>query len=162
MERIHSFPPIVDENCRVLVLGTMPGRESLRQQRYYAFGPNALWRIIFALYGLPCPEDYDQRVAFLLEKHIALWDVLHSCERQGTSADADIRAPQANDFVWLFETYPRIQHVFFNGNGAARLFHRHVLPVLSHCPPMSMLPSTSPAYAKSFEFKLEGWKPLIQ
>src|SRR5664280_2641543 len=118
--RIFSFPPIVDDESRVLVLGTMPGAESLRQQRYYAYERNQFWTMLFALYGLSRPDDYEKRVVFLYEKKIALWDVLDSCMRSG-SADSKIRFPQPNSIPELLESHPNIGAVFLNGKGAAVL-----------------------------------------
>ncbi len=160
-ERVQSFPPIVDEHSRVLVLGTMPGAESLRQQRYYAYGRNDFWRILLRLFDQPETLDYGQRVAMLLRHGVAVWDVLHSCERR-TSADADIREPLANDIPSLLRAYPGIAAVTPNGKGAERLFRRLVLPALDTAPKIQVLPSTSPAYAIPFAKKLEGWKELLK
>ena len=78
--KIYSFEPIADENCKVLILGTMPSVVSLERQQYYGFGRNDFWKIIYAVFGRKPDEDYELRKAFLLEQHIALWDVLESCE----------------------------------------------------------------------------------
>ncbi len=160
-DRIDSFPPIVDEHSKVLVLGTMPGAESLRQQRYYAFERNHFWSVLFALYDQEKPDDYKARVRFLRQKRIALWDVLESCVRPG-SADADIRHPEPNRIVELLDDHPGIRAVFLNGKGAQKLFRRLILPRLNRGVLVSTLPSTSPAYAIPFEKKLEGWKPLLE
>lgn len=159
--RIGSFPPIVDDSSRVLVLGTMPGAESLRQLRYYAYERNHFWSIIFALYGMERPLAYDDRIRFLHEKHIALWDVLESCERR-SSADADIRLAVANPIGELLEEHPAIGAVFLNGKGAEKLFRKMVLPHLHRSINIVTLPSTSPAYAIPFERKLAGWHPLLE
>lgn len=158
-ERVQSFPPIVGANSRVLVLGTMPGAESLRQQRYYAYGRNDFWRIMLTLFGQPETLEYDQRVAMLLEHGVAVWDVLHSCERK-TSADSDIREPLANDIPGLLRDHPGITAVIPNGKGAERLFRRLVLPQLETPPRLCVMPSTSPAYTMPFAQKLDGWKEL--
>lgn len=161
INRISSFPPIVDAGSRVLVLGSMPGAESLRRQRYYAFEQNHFWKIIFALYGLDKPADYETRIQFLHDKHIAAWDVLESCVRSG-SADAEIRNPAPNKIVELLEEYPGIQAIFLNGNGATALFKKLVKPRLTREMPIETLPSTSPAYAIPFERKLAGWQKLLE
>jgi hypoxanthine-DNA glycosylase len=158
-QTICSFPPVVDNDSRVLVLGTMPGAESLRQQRYYAYEQNHFWRIIFALYGLEKPDGYDDRIRFLHEKRIALWDVLESCVRPG-SADADIRRAVPNLIPELLESHPRIETVLLNGNGATKLFKKLVQPHLRRSVHVETLPSTSPAYAIAFERKKKGWEKL--
>lgn len=161
-ERISSFPPIVDEASRVLVLGTMPGAESLRQRRYYAYDRNHFWAVVFALYGLPRPDDYDMRIAFLHEKHIALWDVLESCERQ-TSADSEIKNAVPNRIPRLLCEHPEIHAVFTNGKGAEKLYKRFIQPNLIRPVNLLVLPSTSPAHAAmSFDQKLAGWQKLLE
>lgn len=159
--RISSFPPIVDGNSRVLVLGTMPGAESLRQRRYYAYERNHFWTVVFALYGLERPADYDDRIKFLYEKKIALWDVLDSCERR-SSADSEIKNPAPNGIADLMKQYPRIEAVFLNGNGAAKLFKRFVQHDVGSGIHVETLLSTSPAYAIPYEKKLQGWQRLLE
>jgi hypoxanthine-DNA glycosylase len=159
--RISSFPPIVDGDSKVLVLGTMPGAESLRQQRYYAYERNHFWTVIFSLYGLERPAQYEERVAFLHEKKIALWDVLDSCERR-SSADAEIKNPKPNEIPELLKEYPGIEAVFLNGNGAAKLFKRFVQPHVPSGIHVEALLSTSPAYAIPFKKKLAGWQRLAE
>jgi hypoxanthine-DNA glycosylase len=158
--RISSFPPIISDDSRVLVLGTMPGAESLRQYRYYAYERNHFWSVIFALYGMERPVDYDERVQFLHEKKIAVWDVLASCERR-SSADSEIKNPEPNKIVELIDDHPQIQAVFLNGKGATKLFNRHILIKLHRVVHVETLPSTSPAYAIPFSVKLAGWQKLL-
>jgi len=157
--RISSFPPIVDDESKVLVLGTMPGAESLRQQRYYAFERNQFWTVLFALFDIARPDEYEKRVLFLLDKKIALWDVLDSCMRNG-SADSKIRFPKPNSIPELLERHPNIGAVFLNGKGAAALFNKHVLQHIPNQLHIETLPSTSPAYTVAFEHKLDDWKKL--
>src|SRR4029077_2783430 len=71
----RSFPPFVDERSRVLVLGTLPGEESLRRVQYYAHKRNLFWPIVYALFGETPPSAYPARVSFLADRRIALWDV---------------------------------------------------------------------------------------
>jgi len=163
-QRIVSFAPLVDHRSTVLVLGTMPGVASLQKQQYYGHPQNAFWRIVFDLWSTPLAADYQQRCQFLLGHHVALWDVLHACERNG-SADAAIRQAIAHDFVDFLNAWPQIRQVFFNGHAAASLMYRLVLhPLglramdglragLTACE----LPSTSPAHTLGYEAKLAAW-----
>lgn len=123
--RIYSFEPVVDKNCKLLILGTMPGVMSLKKQQYYGFQRNAFWRIVYNLFDDEPNEDYRMRKEFLLRHGIALWDVLKACEREGSS-DSDIRNPEPNDFEGFYKMYPSIRHVCFNGGPAARLYQRYV------------------------------------
>ena len=165
MTRIRSFPPIADEHARILILGSMPGKESLRAGQYYAHPRNAFWPIMGELAGAAPGLPYEQRTHKLKQAGIALWDVLASCTRRG-SLDADI-APesiQPNDFATFFGAHPHIERVYFNGTMAEQSFRKHVLPHLPR-PPLRMerLPSTSPANASlRYEQKLEAWKTILE
>ena len=154
----RSFPPIVDARSRVLVLGTLPGEESLRRREYYAHPRNLFWPIVCALFGESPPADYAGRLAFILGHHIALWDVCASGERQA-SADATIRGELPNAIDELLATNHLIRTVAFNGSGARRLYDRHFARRAGLL--YLALPSTSPAHARlGFPDKLSRWRPL--
>lgn len=162
-ELTYSFKPIINDSARVIILGSMPGIKSLTEQQYYAHPQNAFWRIMAILFDFEVHATYEQRLGFLQSGGVALWDVLHSCKREG-SLDSMIQ-PQtqvANDFNALFQTYPNIQAVFFNGAKAESYFKRQILPTLvEHQLHFARLPSTSPAHASlSFEKKLEAWQVI--
>lgn len=162
--QVHSFASIVDPSSRVLILGSMPGRISLQAGEYYAHPRNLFWRLMESVLGVDSRAPYGERIAQLLARRVALWDVLESCTREG-SLDSEIVSSSIvpNDFVSFLEEYPSIQTICFNGAKAASSFRKHVLPGLSdssgltfHC-----LPSTSPANASiSFEKKLAAWGVL--
>jgi double-stranded uracil-DNA glycosylase len=154
----HSFPPVVDANARLLVLGTLPGEESLRRQEYYAHPRNLFWPILFALFGGSPQADYAAKLAFVKIHQMALWDVCASGEREA-SADATIRREEPNAIGTLLDAHPLIIAVAFNGTGARRLHDRHFRrrPAITYL----ALPSTSPAYAVlDFAAKLARWAPL--
>ena len=159
--RIRSFPPIARRDARVLVLGSMPGRASLAAGRYYAHPQNAFWRIATALLGIPPDASYQARVRALKAARIALWDVLHSCVREG-SLDTRIEEELANDFAAFFRTHARITHVFFNGAKAEASYRRHVLAEMTVALTYARLPSTSPAHASlPFARKLKAWRAIL-
>lgn len=154
----RSFPPIVDWRSRVLVLGTLPGEESLRRQQYYAHPRNLFWPIVFALFGSAPPAGYAERVAFIAAQRIALWDVCEVGERE-RSADTTIRHERPNAIDRLLDQCRLIHTVAFNGTGARRLYDRHFprRPELTYL----ALPSTSPAHATvGFAGKLARWTVL--
>ena len=127
--KIQSFPFSADRNARVLILGSMPGAESLRQQQYYAHPRNLFWDLMGDLFGAGRNLPYEKRLAVLRKTGVALWDVAHSCRRKG-SLDSNMTDVAANDFASLFAATPRIHTVFFNGQTAAALFRKLVLPEL--------------------------------
>jgi len=142
----------------VLVLGTLPGEESLRRREYYAHPRNLLWPIVAALYGDALPAAYPERLALAAVRRIALWDVCAAAEREA-SADTAIRGEEANAIDALLDAYPQIHAVAFNGSGARRLHDRHFTRRANLV--YLALPSTSPAHARlDFAAKLACWMAL--
>lgn len=163
MPRITCFAPAGGADAQVLILGSMPGRRSLEQRQYYAHPHNAFWKIMGELAGAHPQLPYAERLHALQTAHIALWDVLASCERAG-SLDADICAEQANDFAAFFARHPNITRVYFNGAKAEQSFRKSVLGK-QLLPPLGFhrLPSTSPAHAgMGYAQKLAAWRAVMQ
>lgn len=154
----QSFPPIATPNARILILGTMPGEESLARQEYYANPRNQFWRIMQELFGVPLSAPYAERIARLQENRIALWDVLHSCERVG-SLDSAIKNAVPNDFGALLASMPELKVIAFNGKKPAEWFVRWVKVDTSQLRKL-VLTSTSPAAAMAFEKKRTTWAVL--
>ena len=161
-DHAQCFSPLIGINPHTLILGSMPGRLSLERQTYYAHPRNLFWRFVRESLALSETASYDENCHSLVQSGIALWDVLAECERPG-SLDSAIRnaSIRLNDFPQLFEDYPTIRRVLFNGNAAFDLYRRHVLPSLSatyEALPRVCLPSTSPANAAiSLNEKREVW-----
>ena len=161
-----GFPPIADAAARVLVLGSLPGVKSLQMREYYAQPYNAFWRIMGELFGAEPALSYAARVAQLRASGVAVWDVLAAGEREGSLDSAIVAASiVVNDFNAFFERHRRIGLICFNGNTAAGLFRRKVLPGLAPqwaTIERQALPSTSPAYASlRFEQKLVRWAAAL-
>ena len=78
-----AFDPIVNKDCKVLILGTMPSEESLRKQERYGHKSNQFWKIIFTLFGEELPDSYKEKSDFLIKKNIAIWDEM--CIRDSLS-----------------------------------------------------------------------------
>lgn len=156
--KIYSFPFIADAHSRILILGTMPGVQSLQKQQYYGHPQNNFWKILFRIFDEPFATDYQARKDFLLRRHIALWDVLQACVRPG-SLDSAIADECPNDFESFLKTHPHITHLYFNGQKAAHFFKKHV--TLNKQYVLTTLPSTSPANAgKPFALKLKEWSAI--
>jgi double-stranded uracil-DNA glycosylase len=155
---VESFPPIVSEQSKLLILGSVPGIASLKAGQYYAHPRNAFWYIMGELFGAGPSLPYERRVELLQSVGVALWDSLQACSRSG-SLDASITEEVANDFPALFAKYPNITHVFFNGSKAQTVFRRHALPALPEDHHIfTRLPSTSPAHAAMrLEAKVQAW-----
>jgi len=89
MKLKQGFPPIVNKKSKVIVLGSMPGEESLKDSEYYAYSSNAFWKIMADLFGFDSSLKYEDKTNILLKNKIALWDVMYLCEREG-SLDSNI------------------------------------------------------------------------
>jgi len=165
MPRISSFPPVANTAARVLILGSMPGQESLRAGQYYAHPRNSFWKLMGEFFDAGSALPYHRRTQRLKKAGIALWDVLACCTRSGSLDSAiDASSVVPNDFPQFFSTHPRIKSVFFNGAMAERCFRVHVQPHLE-LPSLhfARLPSTSPAHAaRSYAQKRAAWQLVMQ
>lgn len=142
-EVLFGFEPVYDEHCKVLILGSMPSVVSLEKSFYYMHPSNRFWKIIGLLTESEIPEGIDERKALVLRNHIALWDVIGSCQRKG-SLDSSIKNPIINDLFCI----PNITQIkiFTNGGLASKLFKKHFQQLEA-----TMLPSTSAANAGRFD-----------
>lgn len=159
-ERIFGFEPVWREDARMLILGSMPSVESLRQSFYYAHPRNTFWPMMAEILNEPLPLSIDEKKAMLLRHRIALWDTVGSCERAG-SLDSAIRDPQPNDFAALFQNCPNIKHIFFNGATAHQLYCKLVAKEDGRRM-LHRLPSTSPAYTLKYEIKRARWQAALK
>jgi len=154
----RSFPPVTDTGTQVLILGSLPGEESLARGRYYAHPRNQFWRLIGAVAGLDLePLGYEARLEALLSRGIGLWDTVRTATRRG-SLDGNIRGIEPNALAALVETLPKLRAVGFNGGksaalGMSQIAERDRLALVP-------LPSSSPAYTLAFEAKLAAWRAL--
>lgn len=154
--KIKSFPSLSNPEAKVLLLGTMPGAMSLSLNEYYGHPRNHFWKLMAAVLGETLPSDYKLKKEMLLQNKIAVWDVLHTCKRQG-SLDSAIIEEIPNDFSGFLKEHPNIRLIAFNGQKAAVFFKKHI--GIHQGYDFITLPSTSPAnVGKSFEQKLKEWE----
>lgn len=153
---LTSFQPLVNHQTKVLILGSMPGRESLNRQEYYANKNNHFWPLMEELFEIDRTLAYEQKLNSILAQGIGLWDVLASCVREG-SLDSNIRQGIANDFEKLFQNYPNIDCVLFNGSKAWEIFRKEI--GFSACNGITFrkMPSTSPANTRGYDWKRKEW-----
>lgn len=152
-----GLDPIIDENAEILILGSLPSDESIRQQRYYANPGNDFWRLISAAIGQDITTlDYNTRIASLKEHRIGLWDVFRAGERRG-SMDSSIRDEEINDFSQLHSIAPNIRLVCFNGKKAGE--GEHLLKGRGFR--TKVLPSSSGANRRYSEKRMLEWKSIF-
>ena len=159
MERIeHPFPPVVDENCRILILGSFPSVKSREDGFFYGHPQNRFWRMLAAVFCEDAPADIPAKKALLLRHRIALWDVIASCEITGSS-DATIKNAVPVDIARVLDAAP-IERVLCNGSLAHKLYQRHLEPLTGIR--ANALPSTSPANAAcNLEKLTAAWRDAL-
>ncbi|MEH7225350.1 DNA-deoxyinosine glycosylase [Bacillus sp. JJ1566] len=160
VERIIGLEPVVGENPEVLILGSMPSVESLRKQEYYGNKHNHFWKIMFQLFDSHEIIDYAEKLAFLKDRKIALWDVLYSCHREG-SLDSHIKNEEPNEIESFVKKHPSLRLIVCNGTKSYKSYQKYI--GLERFPGIEVikLPSTSPVpgkYNKTLEGKLQEWK----
>jgi hypoxanthine-DNA glycosylase len=157
MGEICGLPPVEGARALVLILGTMPGAESLRRGEYYAQARNAFWKVMAQL-GVDQNAAYEERCRQLGRLGIALWDVVGSCERIG-SLDSAIKNPKLNDIGSLVARHPELRLVVLNGQKAEKLFSP-IAKTLPQSVKVKRLPSTSAANARSG--KVDEWQRALR
>ena len=132
--RCVGFAPHIDKSCTVLILGSMPSAASLAAGQYYAHPQNRFWPLMARLlegYDVPS-EDYEERLTMLLRHHVALWDAIDACDREG-SLDSAIKNETANDFANLETDVPDYVHfnaMRMNEDGDLIISCRHLSSIL--------------------------------
>jgi hypoxanthine-DNA glycosylase len=155
---IHPIPPVYDENSRILILGSFPSVKSREAGFFYGHPQNRYWKVLAGVFNDKVPVTIPEKREFLLRHHIAAWDVIASCDIEGSS-DASIKNAVPNDLTAILKTAD-IGQIFTNGKTAYSLFQKYTAPLIhrdSIC-----LPSTSPANAAwSLEKLIDEWKKII-
>lgn len=158
MPVIHPFPPVWDEQSRILILGSFPSVRSRETGFYYGHPQNRFWRVLAQLCHEPVPCSIEERRNFALRHGIALWDTIQNCEISGSS-DASIRNAIPNDIASLLQKAP-VERIFCNGRRSWELYARFCEPHTGM--KAILLPSTSPANAAwSLDQLAEAWKQIL-
>jgi len=150
----HPFEPVWDKDCRILMLGSFPSVKSRENAFYYGHPQNRFWKVLSAVFSDDLPATVEEKKAFLLKHHMALWDVIARCDIVG-SGDSSIKNAVANDLQSVLRE-TNIRHVFLNGQTAGKLYQKHFKQLSV---PYTVLPSTSPANAAwTAEKLIDAWK----
>ena len=152
-----GFDPITSKEPYVLILGSMPSITSLEKQEYYGFAHNRFWKFMANIFAMPT-DTYEQKKAIIRKRHLALWDVIHSCEREG-SLDSAIRKERVNDIAGFIQKHTTIRLVICNGKNSYELYQKHFQNLGVSC---VYLGSTSNANRSIKENILyEQWKQTL-
>ena len=160
MEHVtHEFPPVYDENCKVLIIGSIPSPKSREQGFYYGHPQNRFWTVLGAVFGEAAPGSVPEKKTFVLAHHIALWDALEECDISGAS-DSSIKNPVPTDIPWLLER-TKIRAVFATGATAYKYYQKYNFPQTGI--EAVRLPSTSPANcAVSLSKLIEAYTVILR
>lgn len=154
---LQGLAPIVHDDSRLLILGSMPSAESLKNQRYYDFRQNRFWRILFKFFGLPFSADYGDKIQLLKLGKIALWDAIEFCDRENSSLDSKIKNVVPSDVKGFLSAHPSIKHVITNGRTAEKYFVKYNGGIAYR-----YLPSTSPANASVKDIESRWFSALSE
>ena len=155
----HTFMPVYDENSKLLILGSFPSVKSREQGFYYGHPQNRFWKVLAEVCGCEAPKTIEEKKAMLLANHIAIWDVIDSCDIIGSS-DSSIKNVVPADIAGLLQK-TKITRILVNGKTAGKLYDRFVREGTGM--EAVVLPSTSPANAAcSLEKLIEVWREELQ
>ena len=139
----HPFPPLYNQNSKILILGSFPSVKSREQMFFYGHPQNRFWKVMSAVFECDTPVTIDEKKQFLLEHNVALWDVIASCEITGSS-DTSIKNVIPNDITEILEAAD-IKQIFVNGKTAEKYYKKYIEDVTGI--KAVCLASTSPANA---------------
>ena len=159
MEKVnHEIPPIYDENSKILILGSFPSVKSRENQFFYHHPQNRFWKVMASIFNEDIPATIEDKKSLLIRNKVALWDVIKSCEIEGSS-DSSIRNVVPNDINLILEK-SNIQQIFSNGNKSYSLYKKY-LEKDTGIKSIS-LPSTSPANARfNLDMLLHEWRVIL-
>ena len=154
---IHKIPPVYNKNSQILILGSFPSVKSREGRFFYHHKQNRFWKVLSTIVNDVLPETIDEKKDFLLKNHIAVWDVIASCDIEGSS-DSSIKNAVPNDFSDILKAAP-IRKIYTNGGTAYKLYHKYYEKVTGI--KAMKLPSTSPANASySLDRLISEWKVI--
>ena len=155
----HTFQPVYDGASRILILGSLPSVKSRETGFYYGHPQNRFWRVLAEVLCCPVPTTIEEKKSMLLAHHIAVWDVIESCDIVGSNDSSIKNVVPADIGMVLGET--AVRKIYANGKKAESLYQKYVLPKTKI--PVTALPSTSPANAAcSLEKLVEVWGRRIR
>ena len=155
----HPFPPLYDENSKILILGSFPSVKSREEMFFYGHKQNRFWKVVAAVLDVKTPETIEQKRKMLIEHGIALWDVIASCDITGSS-DSSIKNVKVNDLSQIFKT-AQIRGIFVNGKTAEKYYKKYTFPQIKRS--AVCLASTSPANASwTIDALIKQWREELK
>ena len=157
-KQLHPIKPLFNMDSKVLILGSFPYLKSREQMFFYGHPQNRFWRVLAEVFSCEVPQTIEEKREFILSHNIALWDVIASCEIEG-SADSSIRNVVPNDLTQILQ-FADIKQIFVNGKTAEKFYNKYIKEAIGK--EAVCLPSTSPANAAwSIEKLVSAWKIIL-
>ena len=157
-KQLHPIKPLFNMDSKVLILGSFPSLKSREQMFFYGHPQNRFWRVLAEVFSCEVPQTIEEKREFILSHNIALWDVIASCEIEG-SADSSIRNVVPNDLTQILNSAD-IKQIFVNGKTAEKFYNKYIKEAIGK--EAICLPSTSPANAAWSQDKLvSAWKIIL-
>ena len=154
----HPIHPVYDEKSKILILGSFPSVKSREANFFYGHPQNRFWKVLAAVFETEVPNIIEEKRRFLLEHHVAVWDVIQSCEIVGSS-DSSIKNVVPNDLSEILNK-AQIEQIFVNGKKAEQFYKKYIEKEIGR--KAICLPSTSPANAAWNVERLVGeWKQIL-
>ena len=156
---IHEIPPVYDDRSKILILGSFPSVKSREGQFFYHHKQNRFWKVLAAVFEDTLPETIEEKKEFVLRHNIAIWDVIASCDIEGSS-DSSIKNVTPTDLKQILD-HCQIRQIYANGNKAGALYKKYQQPLTER--EILVLPSTSPANAAwSLDRLYEKWSEILR
>ena len=154
---VHPIEPVYDADSEILILGSFPSVKSREYGFFYGHPQNRFWKVLAQIFGEEIPVSIEEKKSLLLRNHVAVWDVIASCDITG-SADSTIKNVVANDISGILGV-SRIKKIFVNGKKAEQLYNKYIYPQIEI--EAEVLPSTSPANAAwKIDDLIEEWRKI--
>ena len=154
---VHPIEPVYDADSEILILGSFPSVKSREYGFFYGHPQNRFWKVLAQIFGEEIPVSIEEKKSLLLRNHVAVWDVIASCDITG-SADSTIKNVVANDISEILGV-SRITKIFVNGKKAEQLYNKYIYPQIEI--EAEVLPSTSPANAAwKIDDLIEEWRKI--
>ena len=154
---VHPIKPVYNKDSKILILGSFPSVKSREEGFFYGHKKNRFWKVLSIIFAQKEPINIDEKREFLLKNHVAVWDVIKSCEIVGSS-DATIKNALANDLSEIIDN-SKVKRIFVNGKTAEKYYDKYLREITGIT--ATVLPSTSPANAVySIEKLVDEWSVI--
>ena len=119
----HEFGPYINKDSKVLILGSIPSVKSREYGFYYMHKQNRFWKVMSDLFKEDFPMTIEDKKIFLKRNKIALWDVIDTCDINGSS-DSSIKNPKVNNIKKLIDG-SNVKYIFVTGKKALELYNKY-------------------------------------